>query len=329
MSNWSMYKESDEEWDKIVIGSGQNCYQNYSFYSNLRVALRWNVHRFICYGVDLNVNAILVAYSRTLFGVRIFWSPAGFSNLAAQNYEIVISSFKIFIGRNFKHFIFKMGNTEEFSPEKDFILHSHFIRSSFRLSSGYTVINDLSLSRKDILSMMSAKRRYTLNRSLKSGLVWDMGNDDQVLRSFENCLNLFRLEGVRNFKLPSRSELYMMRDNPDHFIFIVGFLSGETVSCAVLNVADHRAFYLYSATTKAGRAVGAAYSMIFESFEFLRLKGCEEFDLLGISPSDSEIDGINKFKFAFKGRIVKYLGEFQFGRRYLIFFEDLVKIFLR
>jgi lipid II:glycine glycyltransferase (peptidoglycan interpeptide bridge formation enzyme) len=220
-----------------------------------------------------------------------------------------------------------MNSVDLFSPFKDYYLNTHFNKPKILISSGYTIINDLTLGLDQILNNLNSKRRYYLKSALKQNLEWRVGLNKEIVDDLKLVFNKFSKDNKNGFKIPNNQEIDHLSNYKNDFVYIVGYKYDVAITASIINVTNQVPLYLYSAATSEGRKLSASYAMICKLHEYLYQMGYKNFDLAGISPFKVDIAGINKFKLTFSGQIAKYNGEWEYGT-YLnrVLFNFLIKL---
>ena len=315
MKGWNKFDGNEFDWENILVSTGQNILYNQSFWIDLKINEGWKADR-LYYNNDKNeIKIILVIFRKKLIFFNYLWSSGGFSNCKIDYLEDSLVLLKNYLHENYKYFYFRMNSVDLFSAEKNFIFSKHLFTPKVLLSSGFTIINNLSLSLNDILNNLNSKKRYTLKSAIKQDIKWEIGLSDKLIENTKSIFNEFKLRSEKNFKIPTSFEIDILSKQKNHFIFIVGVFNNTPATCAIINLTSSCPMYLYAATTEEGRKIGASYAMICELHKYLYSLGFANFDLLGISPADIEIAGINKFKFTFSGIIAKYNGEWEYASK--------------
>jgi len=99
----------------------------------------------------------------------------------------------------------------------------------------------------------------------------------------------------------------------DDSAILVGYAGHEPVTGCMVLMAGQTASYVLAATGDAGRKVSAAYAMVWQLLTRLKARGVACFDFGGLSPAAPGMAGVDHFKRGFGGRVVEYLGEWEFA----------------
>ena len=99
----------------------------------------------------------------------------------------------------------------------------------------------------------------------------------------------------------------------DSCLTLIGRHEGRSVTGCLVLLHPPAAFYWRAATNEEGRAVSAAYAMILELLENLRVRGITRLDFGGITPPSARDPGVSHFKRGFGGRSLEYLGELEWA----------------
>jgi len=324
MKGWYIYDSNIHDWNKLLNDTKQNLIYNQEFWINLKIQEGWNASQ-LCYKIDNGeVKMVLVIFTKSYLSFKYIWSPGGLSNCNLDVFEDSLTQLKSFLDNNFGIFYFRMNSVDLFSPYRNYYFNKYFKKPKVLISSGFTIINDTTLGLDQILNNLNSKRRYYLKSALKQNLVWGIGLSKEIIDDLKLVFNNFSKEREIRFKIPANSEIDYLSNFINDFVFIVGYKDGAAVTAAIVNITDEVPLYLYAATTSEGRKISASYSMICQLHDFLCKSGYKHFDLLGISPFEDDIAGIDKFKLTFSGQISKYNGEWEHGTLINRFLGNLI-----
>ena len=324
MKGWNNFEGDDAEWDKIIVSTGQNILYNQQFWINLKRNENWNIDRLCYLNNKSEIKLILVIFKKKYSFFNYLWSSGGLSNSNIDYLDVALSDLKLYLNNNYVNYYFRMNSIDLFSAEKNYYFSKHLYIPKHLISSGFTVINNLSLSIENILNNLNSKKRYTIKSAIKQNIIWKIGLSDSIVSSTKFVFEKFKNESIRKFKLPSNEEIEYLSTYKNHFLFIVGEYNDVPITVSIINVTNQYPLYLYAATTEDGRKIGASYAMICQLHTFLNSMGYEKFDLLGISPFEKDIAGIDKFKLSFSGEITKYNGEWEYGSKLFRILGNLI-----
>lgn len=179
-----------------------------------------------------------------------------------------------------------------------------------------TRIIDLTKSEEDILSQMKQKGRYNIKVAQKNDITVKESSD------IDAFYDLVTKTGKRDgfVHLSKKQYQAFLNDLPGSFL-LLAYPSGlgpaetdvnqtEPIAGVLSVIWDQRLTYYYGASNHAHRASMAPYLLQWKSMCTGKAKGCTEYDLLGVAPSDSSKThpwaGISSFKEKFGGEVVTY-----------------------
>lgn len=324
MKGWYKYENNVLKWGELLNNTQQNIIYNQEFWINLKVSEGWKVDR-LCYKNEKDeIVLIFVIYVKKYAFFNYLWSSGGFSECKLDYLEDAIVDLKLYVKEKYKNFYFRMNSVDFFLAHKNYLYCKHYLQPKYYISSGFTVVNNLKFEVEDLLKRMNSKRRYTVKSALKKNITWEIANSTDTINKVQQVFKIFSTESQRNFKVPNDYEINYLSKFSDDFLFIVGIQDNNPITAAIINISNNQPLYLYAATTEEGRKIGASYAMICHLQTYLSSKGYKFFDLLGISPTEKDIAGIDKFKLTFSGDIKKYNGEWEFGSLFYRFLGNLI-----
>jgi len=273
----------------------------------------WRPLRFIHRERD-RVTLAQVLCRRMPGGIDFAWVPGGpitdDPERLADRLDGLHSALKSRVGR-----CYMRCNVMSAAHKTDFFTRNDSVRRARRpVNSRYSVFLDLTVGPDAWLRAMTKKHRYYVRLANRQGIEWRTGTDDGNLRALAELLR--GMVGDKQISIPiySHDELVTMNEYlGDAMTVIVGYHDGEPISGALVLTHGNRAHYLAAATSRKGRTMSAAYSMMWELHAHLRRIGVTIFDLGGIAPHDERASGVDHFKLGFGGEVVEYLGEWEMG----------------
>ena len=182
-----------------------------------------------------------------------------------------------------------------------------------RNGSGASVLLDVTQARDAWLAGMTGKHRYYVRRALREPVQWRTGNDGLQLAALAALtVEMSRIKGAAH----QRAEDELQAQSTalgSHVLTLVGYLDGRPVTACQVLCWETMAIYATAATNEAGRSISAAYAMIAELRDVLRVAGVETLDFGGIDPHNPAARGVDHFKMGFGGRTLFYAGEWEWA----------------
>jgi lipid II:glycine glycyltransferase (peptidoglycan interpeptide bridge formation enzyme) len=180
-----------------------------------------------------------------------------------------------------------------------------------------------------LLEQMHPKNRYNIRLAQRRGVVVECGGGDTAsLAAFYDLLcdtaqrNAFGIHGKAYYA-------DFMRIFGERALMLFGLVDGTIAAGMIAARFGEEAIYMYSASSTAARANGAAFLLQYEAMRWARDYGCRRYDLWGIpeDPRPEELKGgrmpathgedwrgLHNFKVRFGGEIVRYPASME--RRY-------------
>ena len=313
MKGWYKYENTELDWRELLNITQQNIIYNQEFWIKLKISEGWKADRLFYKNEKGEITLIFVIFVKKYLFFNYLWSSGGFSGCKLDYLEDAIVDLKLYIKEKYKTFYFRMNSVDFFLAHKNYLYSKYLFQPKYNISSGFTVVNNLQIEVEDLLKRMNSKRRYTVKSALKKNITWEIDNKIDTINKVQQVFKIFSTESQRNFKVPNDYEINYLSKFSNDFLFIVGVHDNIPITSAIVNISNNLPLYLYAATTEEGRKIGASYAMICNLHTYLSSKGYKLFDLLGISPTEKDIAGIDKFKLTFSGEVKKYNGEWEFG----------------
>jgi hypothetical protein len=165
-----------------------------------------------------------------------------------------------------------------------------------------TLLMHLDRGLDELRAGLAPKWRNHLNRAKRNGLEIVCGDNGQLFEDFLAIYSAMRAR--KRFVDPTdvRSYKDIQAALPDECkmkIFICR-ARGEVCAGAVVSAIGKIAMHLFSATNELGREMRAAYLVRWQIVEWLKGRGCQDYDLNGINPVGNP--GVYEFKAGLCGR---------------------------
>jgi lipid II:glycine glycyltransferase (peptidoglycan interpeptide bridge formation enzyme) len=324
MLNWQLWDGTPEEWDKSLFALADNTVFQSFGWGEYKKALGWTPVRYFCAGVMGGKHAFAQILIKNLpFSMAFVWIPGGpvFDFAGLKNIEIVELSNKLIckIRKDYPRSLIRLNSHRE--KDNDFIndFEKVFFRPYVQLNSGFSVQIKLNQSVVMMRNNMTSKHRYYTKKAVEKGLSWRVGNAYQQLVILDSMCSEMVKNKKLSYSVSNLDELINMREHMGGSqLVLTGFL-GETpvASCLVL-LFGKKAFYMTASTSRLGREISASYAMFEKLIELLDERGISDFDFGGIDLGKKSAAGVNHFKIGFGGRVIEYLGEWEFARSRLV-----------
>jgi len=178
--------------------------------------------------------------------------------------------------------------------------------STWPLLGTKTLRVNLRPKENEILALFKKDCRYNLRRFKEADLQRCKVND------FDVFYKIWRKEASRkSLWIPGRKEYENLLKSFGENIFCITF---ENLAGAVVVMQEKTAFYYYSASLPAGKALQLPYLIIWEAMRQAKERGCVVWDFEGIYDSrwpNKGWLGFSHFKKSFGGQEIIFPGSFQ------------------
>jgi lipid II:glycine glycyltransferase (peptidoglycan interpeptide bridge formation enzyme) len=188
-------------------------------------------------------------------------------------------------------------------------------RAEVEIQPVSTVILGVRKSEESILSSMKSKTRYNVRLSRKKGVSVEEGGGEML----EAWYRLHEQTAVRD-RIAIRSKKYFCDlfeacrtypgESPEYRILLAR-AQGSVVGGIILGIWKKHAWYLYGASSGTHRNLMPNYALQWRGIQIARERGCVDYDLFGIPPSDDPkhpMAGLYQFKTGFGGCILNRMG---------------------
>lgn len=193
----------------------------------------------------------------------------------------------------------------------------NLIRAFEEMQPEHTLILNITKNDEDILVQMKQKGRYNIKVAEKHGVTVKKS------RKVEDFYKLYEQTAKRQ-RITYRNQQYFQKllDNlePKGYaeLFVACAENGQVLAAAIISFYNHRATYLFGASSDEMRNVMAPYLLHWKIIAEAKRRGCNEYDFFGIAPDDNEKHpwaGVTRFKKQFGGRQVDLLGSWDLVMR--------------
>ena len=178
-----------------------------------------------------------------------------------------------------------------------------------------TIILDLTQDEDAILARMRPKTRYNIRLALRKGVeVKTVG-----VEGLQTWYELYQETGLRNgLHLNDIQYFYNMfvskmegEDNEVKVKLMIAYYDQTPLAALFLVLSEHRATYLYGASSSAFRNLMPTYALQWKAIQTAKACRCTEYDMFGIAPNANPshpLYGLYKFKRGFGGELDHQLG---------------------
>ncbi|MGY6216785.1 lipid II:glycine glycyltransferase FemX [Methylolobus aquaticus] len=174
-----------------------------------------------------------------------------------------------------------------------------------------TLLIDLTLSDTDILSQMKSKGRYNVGVARKHGVaIVEDTSERGVLDFCQMQSEMCERKEIKGHGLDYFQRLIPLLAQMGHGAVYFAEYRGIRLAAAVVIIFGNVATYLYGASRATHRNVMAPYLLHFHIMQEAKARGCEIYDLFGISPQHEGQNGwasFSEFKRKLGGREMSWV----------------------
>ncbi len=321
MVSWELFLNTAnyEEWDILLSNSeDNNIFQSYGW-GEYKRASGWLPMRYVARNKDGAVVALAQILVKSLpVGSKIGWVPGGPVIYFPKSKEIdlakMVRALIEKVERIGSNVFIRLNSLLLNNFDLAYTFNRYYVKPFFKLNSGYSIWLDLYEPIDVLNGKMTSHHRYYVKKGLAQNIQWRAGNDSH----FVHELLILHTEMVTEKKMKSLKSNLNDISNVCHTLgksatIFTGYLNGDAISSCLVLTFGQKAFYLMAATGSRGRKISASYAMVFNLFKHLKEKGVTCFDFGGIDPRSTGAEGVNHFKRGFGGRLVEYLGEWEWS----------------
>lgn len=163
-----------------------------------------------------------------------------------------------------------------------------------------------------ILQGFTPKTRYNTRVAERRGVRVAQGGSERVAEFYRLLLQTGRRDGFA-----VRQEAYyrnLLEQMGSHAQLFFAEIEGKPIAGAIAIWFGRRVWYLYGASGQEHREAMPNYLMQYRMMLWAAEKGCEVYDMRGISgdfSQDNPLYGLYRFKKGFGGRVEELLGEYE------------------
>jgi len=182
---------------------------------------------------------------------------------------------------------------------------------------------DLTRAPDDILAQMKPKWRYNIHLAERKGVIVREGN----VRDLDAFYRLSEITARRDrFAIHSRDyyeaawQLFARRGMAT---LLVAEVEGQPIAALMAFAFGGKAWYLYGASSDEQRNLMPNHLLQWRAMLWAKTQGCRLYDLWGIpdvEPSTTSLpEGLHRFKAGFGGRVVRYVGAYDYVYRPVLY----------
>jgi lipid II:glycine glycyltransferase (peptidoglycan interpeptide bridge formation enzyme) len=206
-------------------------------------------------------------------------------------------------------------------------------RPSFQsVQPATTVVMDVTGTEDDLLARMKPKTRYNIRLATRKGVQVRLGRAGDLPSFADSLQETGRRDGFAVHPRAYYEAAYDLFSSAGMAELLLAEYNGEALAGIMVFAFDGGAYYLYGASSDRHRNLMPAYALQWEAIRWARTQGCSTYDLWGIPdevglapedyqhyhevpaevPARSGLWGVWRFKRGFGGRVVRYVGAWDY-----------------
>lgn len=175
-----------------------------------------------------------------------------------------------------------------------------------------TIMVDLIPSEHDILSAMKPKTRYNIGLSYRKGINVRVGTIEDLKIWYDLYLETAKRDGLHiNEFYYFHSVFATQMEDSVKVKLLIAYLDDIPLAAMFLIISNHRATYLYGASSSQMRNYMPTYALQWKAMQIAKSQGCIEYDMFGVSPNadpSHPMQGLHRFKSGFGGSVFHQMG---------------------
>jgi len=181
-----------------------------------------------------------------------------------------------------------------------------------------TVLIDLDLSEKELLSRMKQKTRYNVRLANRKGVRIRVGTSND----FDMLYQMYAETSIRDeFVIRERDYYFALWGkfyDAKMAVPLIAEVNDEPVAALILIWFEDCAYYMFGMSRQAHREKMPNYLLQWEAIKKGKELGCKVYDLWGAPDEFEKFDpmwGVYRFKEGLGGKVVSYIGAWDFTSR--------------
>jgi len=187
-----------------------------------------------------------------------------------------------------------------------------------------TLLVDLTADEQAILARMKPKTRYNIGLASRRGVQVRPGTQADLGQFYELMVETSRRDGFPIHSLAYYEEAFRRFVLPGWGQLLLAVHNSLVLAGLMVFVWGQGAWYMYGASSSVGRDLMPNYLLQWTAMRWAREQGCRTYDLWGV-PDEEEavleaqftsrqdgLWGVYRFKRGFGGRLVRYLGAWDY-----------------
>ena len=191
-----------------------------------------------------------------------------------------------------------------------------FVKSSRQIQPRATFLLDLRPELEDILKSFEEKTRYNIRLAQRKGVIVQEEPNERGINTFyqlyqdTSVRDKFMIHPLKYYQ--SIREILFKNGMGSNF---VAYYNGKPIGTIIVFCFGSRVWYMYGASSAEFRNVMPNHLLHWHVIQWARERKFKIYDLWGIPANPKEehpLWGVYRFKKGFKGKMVKFIGAYDF-----------------
>lgn len=328
-----------EEWDAFVSGHGQGHLLQSWDWGELKASATWRPLRLaLCASDSGKIVAAAQVLQRTAWHLPAYaghlaYVPQGpvldwravLPGHGERLAPLFLHTLRAFLGQRGALALQVEPHLEATTPAGQAalaVLHELNFYATRPVQPVRTIILDIQPDEERLLAGMKEKWRYNVRLAARRGVEVDIARDQEDLRAWYALLAATGERdrfGIHTFAYYRK--VWQVLGPRQRARLFVARAQGELLAGVYVGLLGREATYLYGASGNAHRNLMPNYLLQWEAIRWARKAGATSYDFWGIPATeraDEAMAGVYRFKSGWGGRIVSWLGNYEYVYRPLI-----------
>jgi len=183
-----------------------------------------------------------------------------------------------------------------------------------------TIVVDLQGDEEELLARMKPKWRYNVRLAARRGVEVREAGPEAIRTFYALMVATGQRDGFGiHTEAYYRRALQLFRAD-GRATLLVAWHAGQTLAALMPFAWNGQAWYMYGASSDERRELMPNHLLQWEAMRWARAHGCRQYDLWGIPDVDGDAEGedlagVGRFKAGFGGRVVRYVGAYDYAYR--------------
>jgi len=340
-----VYDPPVEVWDRFVTSHPQVHVLQMSLWGELKGQFGWRARRValmeddrICAGVQLLLRPLLPGLRG---GPCLAYAPKGPLVDWKDPYLTAVLLHAIhLLARREGSVCLTIEPELPGTPEFEACLKRCGFRPSARpIQPRRTLHVDLRPSEEKILAAMKSKTRYNVRLAERRGVEVRVGDAEDISTFYRLSQLTAERDGFGIHSQGYYQRAYELFAPAGLARLFLAEYRGQSLAALMAFACGRRAWYFYGASSNEERHRMPSYALQWAAMRWAKARGCTTYDLWGVPDEDEEVLeaeflkcreglwGVYRFKRGFGGRLVRYIGAYDYV--YRPFFYRLYRWALR